>query len=147
MNDLTMKLEADASPADQEAVLAGLRAHNRRFAPDPGWRPLTVLLRDAAGGIRGGLMGESGWEWLHIEFLWVDAAVQRRGYGRAMLALAEAEAVRRGCRAVFLDTHDFQAPAFYQAQGYEVFGVLDDYPRGFRRHFLRKSLPAPDRAT
>jgi ribosomal protein S18 acetylase RimI-like enzyme len=140
MNDLTIQLEPDAVPADHEAVLAGLRAHNRRHAPDPGWLPLAILLRDTTGVIRGGLLGETGWEWLHIEFLWVDDALQRRGFGRAMLAQAEAEAVRRGCRGVYLDTHDFQAPAFYLEHGYEVFGVLDDYPRGFRRHFLRKSL-------
>jgi len=142
MHDLTIRLEAEASPADREAVLGGLRAYNRRHAPDPEWLPLTLLLRDAEGELRGGLVGESGWGWLHIEFLWVEESVQRRGYGRAMLARAEAEALRRGCHGVFLDTHDFQAPAFYQALGYEVFGVLDDYPRGFRRHFLRKSLAA-----
>jgi ribosomal protein S18 acetylase RimI-like enzyme len=39
---------------------------------------------------------------------------------------------------VWVDTFKFQAPGFYQKLGYEVFGVLPDYPRGRRCFFLHK---------
>jgi ribosomal protein S18 acetylase RimI-like enzyme len=120
--------------------LAGLRAHNRQHAVAPAWTPLNLLLRDASGKVCGGVLGESGWDWLHIHILWVAEAERCQGYGRALLARAEAEARERGCRGVHLDTHEFQAPAFYQRHGYEVFGVLDDYPVGARRYFLTKTL-------
>ena len=57
-----------------------------------------------------------------------------------MLDAAEAEATRRGCRGVFLESYSFQAPGFYQQLGYEEFAVLEDFPRAYRRHFLRKTL-------
>jgi GNAT superfamily N-acetyltransferase len=136
----SIQLEPEPSAADREAVLAGLRAHNRLHAPAPGWSPLNLLLRDTGGAVYGGLLGESGWGWLHIHILWVAESVRRRGYGGALLARAEAEARERGCRGVHLDTHEFQAPAFYQRHGYEVFGVLEDYPAGARRYFLAKAL-------
>ena len=46
----------------------------------------------------------------------------------------------RGCIGLWLDTYWFQARSFYEKQGYEVFGALDDYPRGGQRFFLKKSL-------
>jgi hypothetical protein len=32
----------------------------------------------------------------------------------------------------------WQALAFYERQGYTVFGVLDDFPPGHRKYFLAK---------
>jgi hypothetical protein len=39
-----------------------------------------------------------------------------------------------------LDTYSFQAPGFYQRLGYEVFGVIHGYPRGYQKWFLKKRL-------
>jgi GNAT superfamily N-acetyltransferase len=88
----SIRLELEPSAADRETVLAGLRAHNRQHAPAPAWTPLNLLLRDASGTVCGGLLGESGWGWLHIHILWVAEAVRGRGYGGTLLARAEAEA-------------------------------------------------------
>jgi ribosomal protein S18 acetylase RimI-like enzyme len=46
-----------------------------------------------------------------------------------------------GCVGVWLNTFSFQALGFYQRLGYEVFGSLDDHPRGSQRYFMRKLLP------
>jgi hypothetical protein len=42
----------------------------------------------------------------------------------------------RGCHSVWLDT--FQARGFYEAPGYELFGMLDNYPAG-QAPFLEKA--------
>ncbi len=55
-----------------------------------------------------------------------------------MLRAAEQEAVKRSCLHAHLDTFDFQALPFYQKQGYEIFGQLEDYPVGHKRYFLQK---------
>jgi GNAT superfamily N-acetyltransferase len=145
--DPTIVLEAHASAADCERVLDGLRAHNRRHAAPPSLAPLAVFARDAAGTIVGGLLGETGWDWLHVQLLWVSESLRGRGVGRRLLGAAESEAAARGCRHAYLDTLDFQARPFYEREGYTLFGVQDDYPPGHQRFFLRKPLrdgPAAD---
>lgn len=51
-------------------------------------------------------------------------------------------AVEKGCRFIYLDTFSFQAPGFYKKNGYEIFGMLEDHPKGFNQYFLHKKLEA-----
>ena len=98
------------------------------------------LSRATDGTLQAGVMGTMSWEWLFIEAVWVSEALRGRGVGQALMAAAERHALEAGCRAVWLDT--FQARDFYLALGYETFGVLDDYPPGQQRTFMRKALSA-----
>lgn len=92
--------------------------------------------------------GVAGHTWggcCEIKQLWVEAPCRGRGYGRALLARAEAEAIRRGCGQIVLMTHSFQAPAFYGAFGYVEVGRVEDNPAGFDHIVLVKRLD-PGRA-
>jgi hypothetical protein len=55
--------------------------------------------------------------------------------------MAEAEAVRRGCRAGTLVTVNFQAPEFYERHGWEEFGRIQTAP-DVVRIFMRKTFVA-----
>jgi len=129
----TLEYAPDATAEERAAVLDGLRAFNLRFVPEPQFAPMVVLLRDSSGIIAGGLVGETGWQWLHIYWLWVEDVARGRGFGRQLLAMAEREATRRQCVASWLDTFEFQARGFYEGIGYEVFGEIPDYPAGYAR--------------
>ncbi len=133
-------VEDHANPEAESGVLHGLEEYNLRFAPPVGYRPLNIFLRDAEGRLLGGLLGETAWEWLHVSILWIDEAARGQGYGSRLLAEAEAEALRRGCHHVHLDTMSFQALPFYERLGYTLWGTLPDHPTGHQRHFLRKPL-------
>jgi len=39
-----------------------------------------------------------------------------------------------------LETASFQAREFYEKQGYEVFGELDDFPKGHTMFYMKKVL-------
>ena len=65
-----------------------------------------------------------------------------RGPLRGWIAdlLLSPEARGRGCTTAMVDTFDFQAPRFYEAEGYTIWGVLEGYPPGHQRFYLRKTL-------
>ena len=145
---VTIGVEEEPAARVRAMILAGLVAHNRRHAEAPDFAPLVLAARDESGAVIGGLVGQTGWRWLHVELLWVDESHRRRGIGAALLRAAERAAAARGCRHVDLDTFDFQARPFYERLGYSVFGVQDDYPPGHRRYYLRRTIAdAPDTGT
>jgi len=57
-----------------------------------------------------------------------------------LLKYVEDEAKTIGARLVRLDTYDFQTKDFYLKHGYEIFGVLEDCPKGHKRYYLKKDL-------
>lgn len=137
------EIEIGDTPAalDSAVLLDGLLAGNRPYLGEPDHRPLSVMLRHA-GQLVGGLVGETGRRVFYIDMLWLAPDWRRGGRGAQILRAAEAEAIRRGCRTVWLDTYDFQARPFYERHGYQVFGELDGLPGGHRRWFMKKALPS-----
>jgi len=117
-----------------------LEENNREFTEEPGSQPLAILLRASDGRLMGGLRGATRWGYLCIDWLAIRSEARRGGYGTRLLAAAEQEARTRGCRYARLDTFSFQALPFYQKLGYDVVGVIDDFPPGHRQYYLRKTL-------
>ena len=91
-------------------------------AGTPAARELTVRLSDADGQLAAGV---SGWTWgvaAGIGMTWVREDTRGHGLGERLLAEFEAEARARGCTHVFVTSFTFQAPGFYEKQGYrEIF--------------------------
>jgi len=135
-----LSLESASAAADVELVERRLREYNARCAAPDGYVCLNVFARTTAGGLVGGLLGETYWRWLHVRALWVQESHRGAGLGSRLLAAAEYEASHRGCLYAHLDTFDFQAEPFYLRHGYRVFGVLEELPPGHRRMFMRKEL-------
>jgi GNAT superfamily N-acetyltransferase len=130
------------SDVDREAILKPLLAYNEANGGAPQYAPIAIKLCDAATGVcLGGLWGQLYYDWLFVELLYIPEAERRQDIGSTLMAEAETIARRKGCVGVWLDTFSFQAPEFYRKLDYEVFGTLNDYPRGGARLFLRKLLP------
>ena len=132
-------LEPAPDEAIHEAVAQALVADNTAAVGDGGRAPLAVTVRDPAGDIVGGLWGYTWHGVLHVQMLALGEA-RGGGMGRQVMALAEAEARRRGCGAIWLDTFTFQAPWFYPKLGFEEFGRIAGYPPGHDRIFFLKRL-------
>ncbi|MCX7362188.1 MAG: GNAT family N-acetyltransferase [Alphaproteobacteria bacterium] len=128
-----------APPSARDAIARGLMAFNVRMLGPADARPLAVLLNvpgDTA--VVGGLWGRTSFQWLFVELIFVPEERRRGGLGGDLLARAEEEARRRGCRGAWLETLSADACAFYRRKGYEVFGEIADYPEGNARSFLVK---------
>lgn len=136
----SLHLSDTTSEDTRQAILAPLRTYNQSHTGVTEHRGLAIELRDETGVIIGGLWGTTSFGWLFIQLLVVPDALRGQGVGRELMSRAEAEAVARGCHAVWLDTFEFQARPFYERLGYRCFGQLEDYPKGFARFFMQKSL-------
>jgi ribosomal protein S18 acetylase RimI-like enzyme len=143
------RIEAEVDKARRDLLRSRLWDTNTAASPvlsalrgTPGEReaPLHVWALDDSGDLAGGLVGHTWTTWLHVTYLWVDAAHRGAGLGSRLLAEAEHIATDRGCTASRLETWDFQAPEFYRKQGYEVVCVIPDYPPGITEYMLTKRL-------
>jgi GNAT superfamily N-acetyltransferase len=127
------------------AVLNGigdpLGAFNTAKAGDDNHIPLAILIRDGADNrILGGLCGDSFYDWLFIKLFFIPDSLRGHGLGQRLMRQAEDIARARGCTGIWLDTFEFQARGFYEKQGFTVFGILADHPKGYHRYFLQKRL-------
>jgi GNAT superfamily N-acetyltransferase len=145
---LALRTDEDPRPQDVESIVTRLRAFNEERTGRPiGARKFAVYVTDGDGAIAGGLVGITYWDWSYVDYLWIEEPLRKRGWGRKLIDRAEAIAVGRGCRGVWLDTFSFQAPGFYRRMGYREFGRMDDHPSGASRHFFWKPLPASPQPT
>lgn len=101
-----------------------------------------ALLVTAPGDetVRGGLWASSRWGAFYVDMIVVPEALRRAGLGTILMTRAEAEALRRGCHLMWLDTYAFQARPFYERLGFEVFATMDGPAPFYPRWFMRKML-------
>jgi len=125
---------------DWGVIGQGIREYNLQQAGDDHANNLCFVLRSPDQRVRGGVIGTTFWNWLHVDLMWLEEDLRHQGYGQQLLALAEDEARKRGVTHAYLDTYDFQAPGFYRKNGYQVFGTLNDYPPGHQLFFMLKRL-------
>lgn len=136
----TLSVEYSPSPADVDAVRWGLINYNRRYLALDNYKPVHIFVRDPAGSIVGGLIGDIYWNSMHIDILWLDDHARGQGVGTELMERAEELARQHNCNHVHLDTMSFQGRGFYEKLGYRVFGVLDGYPNNSSRYYMVKDL-------
>ena len=139
---MTLRIEQSQNPTDEErqAILLPLRAYNAQKAGVSTPEPIALLVRDESGEILGGLHGRVFYRWLYIDLLSVPEQGRGQGIGSTLMQMAEDLAREKDCLGVWLDTFDFQAPAFYRKLGYSELGQIADYPPGHTRFFFQKCL-------
>lgn len=133
-------------PTSQEEVEIddALMAYNLRQVPPTQEEPFVKLCRcarDDRGRLIGGILACSVlWNILYIETVWVQEDCRKMHIASRLLQEVETEARKNGCYIAQLDTFDFQAREFYETCGYQVFGTLEDVPRGHERYYMYKRL-------
>ncbi len=134
-----------SSKQDDQFIIQQLIKYNlRHVSIDKEKRPTEIgfHIKDSDGNVIAGVNGLLYWgqSCLQINHLWVDQRVQNRGLGTKLLLHIEREAKKCGVHLSHLTTYSFQSKRFYIKNGYEIFGVLDDCPKGHQRYYLKKYL-------
>lgn len=129
---------------DEEEIDDELMAYNLRHVPPTQEEPFIKICRcakDENGNLMGGVLACSMlWNVLCVETVWVREDLRGMHIASALLKEVEEEARRKGCYMAQLDTFDFQAREFYEKCGYQVFGTLEDMPKGHKRYYMYKRL-------
>jgi GNAT superfamily N-acetyltransferase len=129
------------SEADLALISDGLDRFNADASGVADRRPLAVLVKDAqTHRTLGGVTGRTSLGLMFLDVFFLPEALRGSGLGSQVLAMAEAEAKRRGCRAAVLYTISFQAPEFYRKHGWQQFGAIPCDPPGTSRIFFSKQL-------
>lgn len=141
----TLQISDIADEEVRKLILAPLIEYNTGQAGSGNGKPLVIVVKDGGDQIVGGLWGYTGYGWLFTQLLVVPEQYRGTGVGSKIMAMAEAEALSRGCIGAWLDTFEFQARGFYERIGYQCFGELPNYPTGYSRFFMKKALQStPD---
>ena len=132
----------DGSPELDERLSTELDVVNAAATPGTAAaREVSVQVLDTDGALAAGL---SGWTWgvaAGIAMTWVRADARGAGLGGELLRAFEATARERGCTHVFVTSFTFQAPGFYERNGYREFARWQDVPvPGEADVHLRKEL-------
>jgi len=125
------ELFLDWSPdfRDRAALLQRLASANLASGGPSGHRNIAVILRDLdTGEAISGVWGIILYGWLFIELVYVVESDRRQGLGSRLLAVVENAAREQGCVGSWLSTYAFQAPGFYEKNGYEQFAGLGRAP-------------------
>ncbi len=129
---------------ERKLIETKLVAFNRKSVPfeqSEDWISLSKVMKDDSGQVIAGINSVLYcWHVMSVSILYVDVAFRGMGYGKLLLEQTENEARELGGYMAHLDTFDFQAKEFYERLGYEVFGVLENCPRGHNRYYLKKQL-------
>ena len=139
---MTPRLTVGAADDSLDKLLSHeLDVVNAAAVPGPGAVELTVRGTDEDGELSGGI---SGWTWQEaagIAMTWIRADQRGNGLGRELIAEFERSAAERGARRVFVTSFTFQAPGFYERQGYREIFRWDGVPvEGEADVHLRKDL-------
>ncbi len=144
-NKLEIQLTTEPNETVKDYLKAGLTAFNDQYTDQlkliregKNTLHLSIFEMDREGKIVGALMGRIYWNWLSIDDFFVDRSHRGMGLGSRLIREAEQQARAKNCKHALVKTFSFQAQPFYEKHGFEVCGILEDYPPGHQIISLAK---------
>ena len=137
---MNLRITNDGNELDINEIHQKLKSYNLSRREKSENIPIGIYYEDESGKKLAGLTGETFGNWLCIKYLYVEENLRGKGIGSRIIEAAEKEAKSRGCKYAFVDTFSFQAPGFYEKQGYKEVFALTDYPYTGARYYYTKAL-------
>ncbi|MHC8299294.1 GNAT family N-acetyltransferase [Pseudomonas sp. ZS1P83] len=128
-------------PEVEQVLSAGLSAFNDQMTGINDRQSLAVTVRDPeTHQVLGGITGRTSLGLLFLDLFYLPESLRGSGLGSRLLKAYEDEGRRRGCNSAVLYTLSFQAPEFYEKNGWQRFGEVPCEPKGTSRVFMSKML-------
>jgi GNAT superfamily N-acetyltransferase len=135
-----LKIENRWDPEQATYIRQRLMEYNLRQVGHMEVENFSLFVKDTDETVLGGITGAILWDIMRVDILWLDDLLRGKGYGSKLIRMAEQYAADKQCKLIKLDTFSFQAPEFYKKLGYEVYGVVEDEPKGFQHFYLYKRV-------
>ena len=140
MTGSELPVETDPSPEEVQYLENRIYEFNSAVTGIADGEWLAIYVRDDTGRIVAGICGNTWAGCCEVRQFWVEESRRGRGWGTRLLAAAEQEARRRGCRQILLMTFTFQAPDFYARHGFTVLAAVAGYSQGHQNLLMSKDL-------
>ena len=124
-------------PEDNEKIHQMIRDYNVSFMSES--KDYSYHIEED-GELAAGIVAESVFDTVEVDFLCVKEKFRKHGYGRALLQHMEDAARRDGMKRILLNTYSFQAPDFYRSMGYRELFVVDPCFKDCRQYYFIKEL-------
>ena len=141
MDNLKLEvINGEPSPEDKKVMVDGMLAYHKSKGHIRKDEFYSILLKNSDKKVLGTIIVSFRWGGMHIQTLWIDETERSHGWGKKLMQMAEAEAIKKGCTLAYTDTYTWQSPKFYEKLGYELYGKLEDFPKGNSLRYYCKKL-------
>lgn len=102
---------------------------------------LSKVIKDSEGNIIAGVAADLlPWCELGIDAIWASNSTIEEELKSNLLVALERELLEKGGCVAMYETFDIKAVDFFTENGYEIYGVLDDYPEDCKAYYMKKVL-------
>ncbi|WP_371362425.1 hypothetical protein SRRS_35720 [Sporomusa rhizae] len=133
-----MEIIKSCSQEKADYIHRRLQEYNSRYITD--CEDLAYCIENEKGECIAGIVASRDLDCITIDYLFVDDAYRKNGYGSKLLAYLECQAKHMSAKRIILNTFGFQAPAFYEKRGYQLFGKIEPCFNEYGQYFFKKEL-------
>lgn len=133
-------INGDLKPEDKKVMVDGMLSYHASKGHPRKTEQFSIIIKTSHNKLVGTIIVSFLWNGMHIDSLWIKESLRNHDWGSKLLNLAEKEGVKRGCSIAYTDTFSWQAPQFYEKQGYKLYGKLDDFPEKNTLFYYYKKL-------
>ncbi|KQL35310.1 MULTISPECIES: GNAT family N-acetyltransferase [Bacillaceae] len=140
---MSLHITKEFNKKDKQYIHDELYKFNLKHFPEDlagRYEEINLFIKDENSIVRGGILAEACWNWLEIQTFMIDEDIRKSGFGTKLLLELEKIALEKECDFIKVDTLSFQALDFYEKNGYQVYGSLDNVGRDYKHYYLKKDL-------
>jgi N-acetylglutamate synthase-like GNAT family acetyltransferase len=109
------------------------------FTNELAFEDIEKVLKDSEGNVIAGIATTLlPWSDLEIHGIWVSEDCAEKEFKVKLLNAVEKELIEKGGHVAMLEIFDIKAKDFYIENGYEVYGILAEYPDECKCYYMKK---------